>query len=117
MHYRHGVQCSNIQTVAAWSAAITQDNYVIPTINAVYSIAAALDATLKEKCGPAYTVVCNDFLSMDNVNNVIMEKMETTTFKDPSDFTFRFMDREGNTGMDLIYYDGSTLKTVNILNN
>ncbi|XP_052073189.1 uncharacterized protein LOC127711239 isoform X2 [Mytilus californianus] len=110
--YMHGVQCSNIQTVAAWSAAITQDNYVIPTINAVYSFTAALDATLKEKCGPAYTDVCNNFLTMDNVNNVIMEKMETTTFKDPSDFTFRFMNREGNTGMNLIYYDGSTLKTV-----
>lgn len=41
-----------------------------------------------------------------------MEKMETLTFKDPSDFNFRYIDREGNTGMDLIYYDGTVLRTV-----
>ena len=110
--YRYGVQCSKIQTVAAWFAAIKQDNYVLPTINAVYSFAAALDMTLKEKCGSNYAEVCSNFWMTDNINNVIMEKMETLTFKDPSDFNFRYIDREGNTGMDLIYYDGSSLRTV-----
>jgi len=110
--FSYGVECSKIQTFAAWSAAIVQDNYVIPTINAVYSFAAALDVTLREKCGSDYKELCSNFLNTDNINNVVMEKMETLTFKDPSDFNFRYIDREGNTGMDLIYYDGTVLRTV-----
>lgn len=78
----------------------------------MYSFAVALDVTLKEKCGANYRRVCSDFMNMDNINTVIMEKMETIAFKDPSDFTFKYMEREGNTGMDLVYFDGSNLKTV-----
>ncbi|XP_033749036.1 uncharacterized protein LOC117333723 [Pecten maximus] len=94
------------------SPAFSQDNYVVPTINAVYAFTAGLDSLLKEKCGQDYDGLCTAFLTMDNMNEVLMEKMEGISFVDPTGSTFRFLDREGNTGLDLFFYDGTTTKLV-----
>ncbi|XP_060080414.1 uncharacterized protein LOC132559805 [Ylistrum balloti] len=94
------------------SPSFSQDNYVVPTINAVYSFTAGLDALLKEKCGPDYDGLCTAFLTMDSMSETLMEKMEGISFVDPTGSTFRFLDREGNTGLDLFYYDGTTTKLV-----
>ncbi|XP_069135753.1 LOW QUALITY PROTEIN: uncharacterized protein [Argopecten irradians] len=94
------------------SPSFSQDNYVVPTINAVYAFTAGLDALLQEKCGPDYDGLCTAFLDMDNMNDALMEKMEGISFVDPTGSTFRFLDREGNTGLDLFFYDGTSTKRV-----
>ncbi|OWF48090.1 uncharacterized protein LOC110453540 [Mizuhopecten yessoensis] len=94
------------------SSVFSQDNYVVPTINAVYAFTAGLDALLKDKCGPDYDGMCTAFKTMDDMSEALMEKMEGISFVDPTGSTFRFLDREGNTGLDLFFYDGATTKLV-----
>ncbi|KAJ8312619.1 hypothetical protein KUTeg_009992 [Tegillarca granosa] len=94
------------------AAGYTQDNYVVPTINAVYAYVAALDATLKEKCGVGYNGICTAFSTTPNINDVVMAKMEDIGFLDPSGTQFNFLDRKGNTGLDVFFNSGGTTSVV-----
>lgn len=80
-----------------------QDDYVIPTINAVYSLVGALDAVLRDTCGQNYQGICAAFSATPDINQVIMDKMERLTFIDPLGNNFEFIDREGNMGMEVMY--------------
>lgn len=81
-------------------------------INAVYSVVGAIDALLKDKCGFDYNGICSAFSNLENLNELIMEKMETITFKDPLNRDFRYIDREGNAPMELLYWDGLNMDVV-----
>ncbi|KAK6190589.1 hypothetical protein SNE40_002421 [Patella caerulea] len=90
----------------------TQDNYVLSTIDSVYSIVGAMDATLKEICGEDYTSICSNYSNNPNINSIIQQKLNTLSFQDPSGHSFRFVDREGNLPFDVLRYDGTKYNVV-----
>lgn len=73
-----------------------------------------MDAVLKDKCGQNYKGICAAYSSTPNINQVIMDKMESITFRDPLGNNFEYIDREGNMGMDVIYLNNDDLTTVSI---
>ncbi|KAK3084836.1 hypothetical protein FSP39_019949 [Pinctada imbricata] len=92
------------------STLFSNDTYVIPMINAVYSVVGAIDAVLKDKCGSDYNGICSAVSNLENLNELIMEKMETITFKDPLNRDFRYIGREGNAPMELLFWDGVNME-------
>ena len=78
----------------------------------MYSVAGAIESLLKDKCGDNYDGICSAFANTENINDLIMEKMETITFKDPLNNDFQFIDREGNSEMELLYWSGNSLSVV-----
>lgn len=73
-----------------------------------------MDAVLKDKCGQNYKGICAAYSSTPNINQVIMDKMESISFRDPLGNNFEYIDREGNMGMDVIYLNNDDLATVSI---
>lgn len=82
-------------------------NYLLSTINAVYAVAAGLDATLTEFCGLNYVGVCQNFLQAGNLRERFAAHLKLVSFLDPTSSIFRFLDREGNMEYQILRFDGS----------
>lgn len=86
----------NVLFFVSDSTELTVDHRVIPTINAVYSLAEGVHRTLQMKCGINYTGVCPDFFSDETTYDLIMSNMDQMSFKDIKDNVFRFIEREAD---------------------
>lgn len=90
----------------------SQGSYVLSTVNAVYAVASALDATLREFCGQSYYKVCSSFLQSANTSERFTENLKVVSFMDPSSFTFMFLEREGNVIYDVLRFTGNSYQKV-----
>lgn len=109
--HRYTLDCGTIQPFEN-SGDFYVDNYVLAIINAVYTFVGAAHETLIEQCGASYSGVCGQFYSDPNTNTILYGKLTDVTFKDESDTTFSYTGKEGNTGREILLYDGSTLTKV-----
>lgn len=104
--YRYSQTCIPNRSITD-SPNFFVDNYVLPTINAVYSFVWAVHETLKIQCGQDYTQkVCTKFYSDPNTNTIILTKMRESVFRDDSGANFEFTGKEGNTGREIVLYNG-----------
>lgn len=87
---------SRVQTITS-ASGFTQDIRVLSTINAVYAIGKAIENTLIEKCGVAYSGLCSNFVNDIDTHETVMLHMDAITFQDLSQVDFRFWNREVNT--------------------
>jgi len=78
------------------SSEISLDHRVIPTINAVYSLAEGVHRTLQTKCGLNYTGVCPNFFSDEDSYETMINHMDQLSFRDITDTVFRFTEREAD---------------------
>lgn len=56
--------------------------------------------------------MCSDFAALPNPYNAVIDKMESVAFIDPIQHRFQYVNREGNTGLNLVYYKGSASNVV-----
>lgn len=87
-------------------------NFMLSTMNAVFSVAAALDGTLQEFCGQNYTDECSAFLQSDEAYNKFVAHLKIVAFTDPSSRIFRFLEREGNVVYDVLRFNGARYDVV-----
>ncbi|KAL8562533.1 hypothetical protein ACOMHN_045798 [Nucella lapillus] len=95
---------------------VIEDNAILHVMNAVYSAAFALDATLKDKCGENYAAVCEAYRSSSDRRNRLRDNLEKVNFTDDTDVQFRFINRQGNKGYKLFKLTSSPLDTDVIYN-
>ena len=86
---------------------ITEDIWLIPTINAVYAIAEGVHRTLKTKCGMNYTGICPKFFSDEDTYDMIMYNMDNMTFMDLTSLLFDFVDREAVRDIEFRRFDNT----------
>lgn len=102
----------------AASESITTDsdfefsNFLLSTMNAVFSVAAALDGTLLEFCGRNYTQECFAFLQSVDMYDKFLAQLKIVSFTDPTSRLFKFMEREGNVMYDVLRFNGNDYTTV-----
>ncbi|KAK7481552.1 hypothetical protein BaRGS_00027201, partial [Batillaria attramentaria] len=103
--------CSNGEQITT-NGGFESSNFVLSTMNAVLSVAAALDVTLQEFCGQNYTHECSAFLKSDDAYNRFVANLKVVSFTDPSSRLFRFLEREGNVVYDVLRFDGTSYNIV-----
>ena len=81
----------------------------------MYTFVAAAHDTLVEQCGENYDGVCGDFYSDPNTNTILYGNLTEVAFQDESEMTFSYTGKEGNTGREIVLFDGTTLTKVGVL--
>ncbi|XP_053375883.1 uncharacterized protein LOC123533310 [Mercenaria mercenaria] len=109
--YRYSSNCGPLKDITTSSSFYT-DNYVLPIINAVFTFVRAAHETLEIQCGENYIGVCAKFHSDPNTNTILLQKMKEASFYDLSGTTFSFIGKEGNTGREIVLFDGSEMRKV-----
>lgn len=98
---KYSVPCG---TNALTSSTLYQQfSYAPYTINAVYSLAHALDETLTQFCGSSYSGVCSAFRGSPAVTDVLLQKLREVSFTDAGT-TFSMKDGQGVTGYKIFNY-------------
>ncbi|XP_076452891.1 uncharacterized protein LOC143288376 [Babylonia areolata] len=80
---------------------VVEDNTNLHVMNAVYSAAFALDATLKEKCGENYAAVCEAYRISRDRGSQVRDNLDAVSFIDDTNTEFHFVNRTGNKGYKL----------------
>ncbi|XP_041349145.1 uncharacterized protein LOC121368478 [Gigantopelta aegis] len=75
-----------------------QDIRVLSTINAVFALVKGIDDAMTEACGGGYDTSCNTKFES------ILSFIDLARFKDLSDQTFEFIEREANRGFIMKQY-------------
>lgn len=75
-------------------------------INAVYASALGIDAALKHYCGEGYRGVCQEFRNAPDKTNILLQKIQSSTFKDDTGQQFEFNNREGSADYVVYNYQG-----------
>lgn len=78
----------------------------------MYSFAAAARDTLNIQCGTNFTDVCAKFYSDPDTNTILLNRMREVSYIDPSGNQFHFTGKEGNTGREIVLFDGVQMKKV-----
>ncbi|KAL3856574.1 hypothetical protein ACJMK2_011309 [Sinanodonta woodiana] len=111
-NHRYALDCRIPLAPISSNPLFVQEDYVIPIINAVYSWAAAIEATVREKCGDTYNGVCTSFLKDNNTNSILLYNLQKVSFMDLNGDLFTFKNHEGSTGHEIHLYDGNQYKKV-----
>ena len=98
------INYSNLHTYI-FSDEITEDIWVIPTINAVYALAEGIRRTLESKCGINFNSICANFISGSDTYDMIMSSMDAMTIDDITGLPFRFIEREADTKIHFKRFD------------
>ncbi|KAL5016529.1 hypothetical protein ScPMuIL_006118 [Solemya velum] len=100
--YKYRTPCADnpLQPITEASSFV-QDAYVLSTMNAVYTYVSALNVILEERCGKEYDGFCGNFSGSEDLTDLILQQINDVQFQDPSGASFRFINREGNTGFSI----------------
>lgn len=80
----------------------------------MYTFVAAAHETLKIQCGENYEGVCSKFYSDPSTNSILLQKMKEVSYIDQSGTTFTFIGKEGNTGREIVLFDGTQTRKVSV---
>ena len=98
----HNKQCTSISENIVSQSDYIQDDGILHVINAVYAAAVGIDKTLRQVCGNGYTTVCEQYRNLPDRDEMLMQKIESARFMDPSGKNFSFTARgDGNKGYQL----------------
>ncbi|CAG5116932.1 unnamed protein product, partial [Candidula unifasciata] len=99
--------CSTPLAPITSSANYVEDNSVLSTINAIYSVVDALHRTVSDHCGTDYTKPCSAFLAAPDKRRAFNSNLNNAYFVDDGKRTFRYLVREGATTFDILQYSSS----------
>ncbi|GAB1608013.1 Metabotropic glutamate receptor 3, partial [Argonauta hians] len=105
-----GKNCTGYQSVV--DRRYQQNRQVVPTMNAVFSLAKGVQMTLQEKCGPQYTDVCDRFRTDPDTRQMIMSNMDKMAFTTVDGSRFRFDDREVEASVNVIQIHNGAVRPI-----
>ncbi|XP_067683891.1 uncharacterized protein [Haliotis asinina] len=110
-YYMYNNTCASPPAPLSASTNFAQSNFILATINAVYAATYTLDATLKELCGDDYNGICPEFSNANDLTARLVDNLRLTSFDNMGN-SFRFLNREGNSGYEILRFDGINYQIV-----
>ncbi|XP_074641006.1 uncharacterized protein LOC141898800 [Tubulanus polymorphus] len=83
-------QCSSISQSVVRNSKYHQDQFTMYVINAVYTLAYGIHETLRNKCGPNYDGICDNYRQGSNQQLDIYKYAKTINFTDATNKPFYY---------------------------
>ncbi|CAI9740511.1 Metabotropic glutamate receptor 3 [Octopus vulgaris] len=89
-----------------------QNHQVVPTINAVFSLAKGIQMTLQQKCGVSYKGICDKYLTDLDTRQTIMSNMDRMALTTINGSSFRFTNREVEGVVEVSYVNNGVIRNM-----